>query len=65
MIVDTLNRMIQDPYEVRFEYGITHGQYRIDDARVFDRKADKVLYAVHYEYTRDGNLAGTSMVSAK
>jgi hypothetical protein len=65
MIVDTLNRMIQDPYEVRFEYGITHGQYRINDARVFNRKTEQVLYAVHYKYTRDGNLAGTSMVSAK
>jgi hypothetical protein len=63
--VDTLERMIQGPHEVRFEYDIAAGQYRIVAARVYERKTDKVLYAVLYRYDRVGDLIGTRLVSAK
>lgn len=65
LVVDTLERMIQGPHGVRFEYDIAAGQYRIVAARVFERKTDNVLYAVLYKYGRDGHLSGTSIVSAK
>lgn len=64
LILDTLERMVQEPYEVRFEYAVAHGQYRIVTARVFDRKTNVALYAVVYKYARDGSLSGSSVVSA-
>lgn len=65
LVVDILERMIQDPYEVRFDYGIARGQCRILTARVFEQKSEAALYAVVYKYAPDGNLTGTSVVSAK
>lgn len=65
LVVDTVERMIQGPYEVRFDYDIAERQYRIVAARVFDRQTNKALYAVIYKYARDGTLTGTSIASAK
>jgi hypothetical protein len=65
MVVDVMSRMIQGPYEVRFEYGIAQEQYRIVTARIIDQKSNRILYAVSYEYSRDGDLAGASIASAQ
>ncbi|HEY6182745.1 MAG TPA: hypothetical protein VIW67_10890 [Terriglobales bacterium] len=65
LVVDILQKMIQPPYEVRFEYDVSHGQYRIATARVFDQKSNKPLHAIVYNYSRSGVLEGTSIVSAK
>lgn len=65
MVLDIVKSMIQNPYEVRFEYGLAQGQYRIIAARVFAQKTDKPQYAVIYKYAPNGNLAGTYVVSAK
>lgn len=65
MVVDILEKMIQKPYEVRFEYDVFQGQYRMVAARVFDQKTDKVLHEVAYEYSPSGNLAGALVASAE
>jgi hypothetical protein len=65
LVVDILDQLVQDPYEVRFEYGIARGQYRIVTAHVFERKSDAAIYAVVYKYGRDGNLIGTSIASSR
>lgn len=64
MTVIILDKMIQEPYEVRFEYDASSGQYLLMAARILDRKSDKVLHAVNYRYSRQGVLTGTLVASA-
>lgn len=61
LVQPTVATMTQGSQEVRFEYDVAAGRYRIVAAGVFDKGKNEALYGIEYRYGRDGALSGSAV----